>query len=321
MVNKGSNYPNPGQTGPRGPRPPNSDPEVPMGSIRNGGRRREIELLEFWVKFGRIFAFPASTGGSGGWDWSGWKKEDGTVLLGPVPPQVVAGCGGGGPKTPAVNKYLEAILLIICLNIIVDTASTLHYGRHHHDLAHVQHHDYGRHHHDLCITCPAVAEKLISSGGTKKSREGSSVWPIIPPVLSSPRDDAIQLHRAFKGFGCHTTTVINILAHIDATQRAYLKQEYKTMYHEELSKRLSSELSGNTKKSVLLWMHDPATRDATIIRQALGGEAVVYLKAATEVICSRTPSQILQFKNIYFATFGVYLEHDIEFQAWPPESE
>ncbi|ONI35192.1 hypothetical protein PRUPE_1G521500 [Prunus persica] len=138
---------------------------------------------------------------------------------------------------------------------------------------------------------------------------------IIPPVLSSPRDDAIQLHRAFKGFGCDTTTVINILAHRDATQRAYLKQEYKTMYHEELSKRLSSELSGNTKKSVLLWMHDPATRDATIIRQALGGEAVVDLKAATEVICSRTPSQILQFKNIYFATFGVYLEHDIGFQA------
>ncbi|KAI5334923.1 hypothetical protein L3X38_025056 [Prunus dulcis] len=71
---------------------------------RNGGRRREIELLEFWVKFGRIFLhFPASTGGSGGWDWSGWEEEDGTVLLGPVPPQVVAGCGSGGPKTAAVN--------------------------------------------------------------------------------------------------------------------------------------------------------------------------------------------------------------------------
>ncbi|KAI5343445.1 hypothetical protein L3X38_011321 [Prunus dulcis] len=35
MVNQRSNYPNPGQTGPQGPRPPNSDPKVPMGSIRN----------------------------------------------------------------------------------------------------------------------------------------------------------------------------------------------------------------------------------------------------------------------------------------------
>ena len=61
-------------------------------------------------------------------------------------------------------------------------------------------------------------------------------------------------------------------------------------------------------------MHDPATRDATIVRQALSGD-VVDLKAATEVICSRTPTQIQQFKQIYFSIFGTYLEHDIEYQA------
>jgi hypothetical protein len=46
------------------------------------------------------------------------------------------------------------------------------------------------------------------------------------------------------GFGCDTTAVINILAHRDATQRAYIQQEYRTTYSEELSKRLVSELSG-----------------------------------------------------------------------------
>ncbi|KAM1315773.1 hypothetical protein ACFX2F_019500 [Malus domestica] len=60
---------------------------------------------------------------------------------------------------------------------------------------------------------------------------------------------------------------------------------------------LSSELCGNTKKVVLLWMHEPPTRDATIIRQALTAEGVMDLKAIIEVICSRTPSQILHFKN------------------------
>jgi len=44
--------------------------------------------------------------------------------------------------------------------------------------------------------------------------------------------------------GCDTSAVINLLAHRDATQRAYIQQEYKTMYSEELSKRLASELSG-----------------------------------------------------------------------------
>jgi len=48
----------------------------------------------------------------------------------------------------------------------------------------------------------------------------------------------------FTGFGCDTSAVINILAHRDATQRAYIQQEYRSMYSEELSKRLASELSG-----------------------------------------------------------------------------
>ncbi|KAI5321226.1 hypothetical protein L3X38_030297 [Prunus dulcis] len=66
-----------------------------------GGRSSS---LNFGLNSVGFLHFPASTGHSGGWDWSGWKEEDGTVLLGPVPPQVVAGCGGGGPKTAAVNS-------------------------------------------------------------------------------------------------------------------------------------------------------------------------------------------------------------------------
>lgn len=68
------------------------------------------------------------------------------------------------------------------------------------------------------------------------------------------------------------------------------------------------------QRAVLLWVQDPAGRDASIVRQAFSGN-VVDLKAATEVICSRTPSQIQHFKQLYFAMFGVYLEQDIEYQA------
>ncbi|KAJ1438652.1 OST-HTH/LOTUS domain [Sesbania bispinosa] len=135
----------------------------------------------------------------------------------------------------------------------------------------------------------------------------------VPPVPPSPRDDAMQLYRAFKGFGCDTSAVINILAHRDATQRAYIQQEYKTIYSEELSKRLASELSGKLETAVLLWMHDPAARDATIIRESL----IVNrnLESATEVICSRTPSQLQYLKQIYHSKFGVYLEHDIDYNT------
>ncbi|KAL2545768.1 Annexin D5 [Forsythia ovata] len=105
----------------------------------------------------------------------------------------------------------------------------------------------------------------------------------IPPVLTSPRDDAVQLYKAFKGFGCDTATVINILAHRDATQRALIEQEYRAMYSEELKKRLASELSGDVKRAVLLWMPDPASRDATTVRNALSGD-VIDIKAATELL-------------------------------------
>lgn len=60
-------------------------------------------------------------------------------------------------------------------------------------------------------------------------------------------------------------------------------------------------------------MYDPPGRDAAIVRQALS--ANIDVKAATEVICSRTPSQIQHFKQLYYARFGAYLEHDIEYQT------
>lgn len=49
----------------------------------------------------------------------------------------------------------------------------------------------------------------------------------------------------FSGFGCDTAAVINILAHRNAMQRALIEQEYRTIYSEELSKRLASELRGD----------------------------------------------------------------------------
>ncbi|GER51823.1 annexin [Striga asiatica] len=123
----------------------------------------------------------------------------------------------------------------------------------------------------------------------------------------------IKIENICVGFGCDTAAVVNILAHRDATQRALIAQEYRAIYSEDLHKRLASELRGDTEKAVLLWMYDPAMRDATVVRQALINDA--NLKVATEVICSRTSAQIQHFKQIYHASFHAYLEHDIEKQA------
>ncbi|KAD5508804.1 hypothetical protein E3N88_16507 [Mikania micrantha] len=136
----------------------------------------------------------------------------------------------------------------------------------------------------------------------------------VPPVPVSPRDDAIRLYKAFKGLGCDTAVVIGILAHRDATQRAYIRQEYQKMYSEDILKRLVSELRGKLEIAVELWMHDPATRDATILKQGLT-KNFTNLEAVTEIICSRTSSQLQAVMQIYHSTFGTHLEHDIRAQA------
>ncbi|KAF0899278.1 hypothetical protein E2562_015929 [Oryza meyeriana var. granulata] len=132
----------------------------------------------------------------------------------------------------------------------------------------------------------------------------------VPPAPTDPRRDAVDLHRAFKGLGCDSTTVIAILAHRDASQRALIQHQYMVIYHQDLLHRLASELSGHHKRAMLLWVLDPAARDATILHQALNGD-VTDLRAATEVVCSRTPSQLHVVRQAYLARFGGHLEHHV----------
>ncbi|KAF8702074.1 hypothetical protein HU200_033421 [Digitaria exilis] len=132
----------------------------------------------------------------------------------------------------------------------------------------------------------------------------------VPPAPTWPRQDAIDLHRAFKGFGCDSTTVINILAHRDAAHRAAIHHEYRAIFNQDLTRRIASELSGHHKRAMLLWVLDPPSRDATILKQSLTGD-ITDLRAATELICSRSPSQLHAMRGAYRARFGCYVEHDV----------
>jgi annexin D len=109
--------------------------------------------------------------------------------------------------------------------------------------------------------------------------------------------------------------VINILAHRDATQRLLIQQEYRAVFNQDLARRIASELSGHHKRAMLLWILDPASRDATILKQALTGDVTTDLRAATEVVCSRTPSQLHLLRGTYRARFGCHVEHDVTGRA------
>ncbi|XP_057852757.2 annexin D5 [Cryptomeria japonica] len=133
----------------------------------------------------------------------------------------------------------------------------------------------------------------------------------IPPLPPPPNQDAIELYRAFKGLGCNTKTVIEILGHRDARQRPMIRQAYQTMYADDLIRRLDSELRGNLKRAVILWMYDPADRDAVLLKEALAG-AGTKDKTLVEIICSRTPSQLQLIRQAYHARYSRYVEKDVE---------
>ncbi|KAJ4710157.1 Annexin [Melia azedarach] len=135
----------------------------------------------------------------------------------------------------------------------------------------------------------------------------------IPPVIPSPREDAKNLNKAFRGIGCDTSTVINILAHRNSDQIELIQQEYDNKY-DALRKRISSELHGHFRKAVCLWLREPTARDANVLKHALRG-AVTDYKAASDVICSRTPAQLRRLNQVYLSQCGARLQYDIENQT------
>ncbi|KAH9321503.1 hypothetical protein KI387_016142, partial [Taxus chinensis] len=111
--------------------------------------------------------------------------------------------------------------------------------------------------------------------------------------------------------GCNTKKVVEILGHRDARQRPMLRQAYTTMYADDLLRRLNSELRGNLKRAVMLWMYDPADRDAVLLRDALIG-AGTKDKTLIEIVCSRTPSQLQLIRQAYHVRYNRFVEKDVE---------
>ncbi|KAE9467263.1 hypothetical protein C3L33_00826, partial [Rhododendron williamsianum] len=158
-------------------------------------------------------------------------------------------------------------------------------------------------------TTPNVSAS--SPGLTVAASSLTSGTPDDQELITKARDDAIHLNRAFAEWGCDEATIVKILAHRSARHRTLIRQEYKTKFSEDFDNRLSKELflKRDLKRALLLWMDEPANRDAKIVKHGLSKNVAI------EVICSRTPSQLEELKKAYRTLFGVYLDEDIESHA------
>ena len=72
---------------------------------------------------------------------------------------------------------------------------------------------------------------------------------VIVDLFRTPEErDAIYLYKAMKGAGTDEETVIEIICSRSNVELKKIIQEYKTLYNEDLEKKISTETSGDLKK-------------------------------------------------------------------------
>ncbi|KAL5571878.1 hypothetical protein UlMin_021475 [Ulmus minor] len=135
----------------------------------------------------------------------------------------------------------------------------------------------------------------------------------LPQTLPPPTEDAERLKQAFDGLRTDEKTIIWILGHRNASQRRKIRDTYKQLYNESLVDHLYSELSGDFRHAVILWMTDPPERDAKLEKDALklNKKGVQHLKVIVEIACTTSPHHLMAVRQAYCSLFACSFEEDI----------
>ncbi|XP_038988745.1 annexin D3 [Phoenix dactylifera] len=139
----------------------------------------------------------------------------------------------------------------------------------------------------------------------------------VPHPLPSPEEDAKKLRKAFQGFGTDENAIIEVLGHRTAAQRAEIARTYARLYGETLVEGLRSELSGDFLNAVILWVMDPAERDAELANKALKNKGdwhiwdIWHIWVIIEVACASDPDHLMAVRKAYCSRFSSSLEEDV----------
>lgn len=135
----------------------------------------------------------------------------------------------------------------------------------------------------------------------------------VPEAVPPPDQDCERLKKAFDGFGTDEEAVIWVLGHRNASQRRKIRDTYQQLYNKSLIDRLYSELSGDFRNAVILWMYDPPERDAKLAKKALEtkNKGIKQLQVLVEISCASSPHHLMAVRQVYGSLFECSLEEDI----------
>ncbi|XP_074565196.1 annexin Gh1-like [Curcuma longa] len=131
-----------------------------------------------------------------------------------------------------------------------------------------------------------------------------------PHSLPSPAEDSEQLHKAFQGWGTDEGLIISVLAHRPSGHRREIRTAYAEIYGEDLLKSLEKELTRHFEKAVILWVLEPAERDAMLANEA----AMKWSpsdRVLIEIAVARTADELFATRRSYQFQFKRSLEEDV----------
>ncbi|VDP70459.1 unnamed protein product [Echinostoma caproni] len=123
------------------------------------------------------------------------------------------------------------------------------------------------------------------------------------PTLKAPEknnveEDCKKLRDAMKGLGTNEDALIEVLGHRNIEQRLDIRDEYKSLFGQDLMDRLNSELSGNFRSIMKMLVMEPQFISARALYKAMKGggtkESVIV-----EVLCTSTNREIEAIKEAY----------------------
>jgi hypothetical protein len=79
------------------------------------------------------------------------------------------------------------------------------------------------------------------------------------------------LHKAFKGFGCDKTALVNIMGKKSSDQAQQVAQAYKGAYGEDLIHRIKKETSGTLEDALVACCTPIWELDAKAVHDAIKG--------------------------------------------------
>ncbi|KAG6479842.1 annexin D2-like [Zingiber officinale] len=131
-----------------------------------------------------------------------------------------------------------------------------------------------------------------------------------PPSLPPPAEDSERLHIAIQGWGTDEGLIISVLAHRPSRHRREIRRTYGEIYGDDLLKSLDKELTRHFERAVMLWMLEPAERDAMLANEA----AMKWNpsnRVLIEIAVARTADELFATRRWYQTRFKRSLEEDV----------